>query len=169
MPRIGIRRRSSDLAVTENRDYGFILADYGFVSDPFIRRFRLERPQPRTVGLDDPGALRRFAAGFPAKDDLAGHPRVRLHVPDPEADIDDELDLSSLKVHSAETAGALTKTRTEPRQKRLARDSWAVSGSVNLKYMEVVVSIETHVAIHLKRRWDRSANACVVGSGFHRV
>ena len=84
---IGLRRGAGDRAVAEDGDGHFILADNGLVRDPFVRRLGIERPQAAAVGLDKPRPLRRLAGGLPAEDDLAGLPRIGLHVPDLEADV----------------------------------------------------------------------------------
>ena len=104
-----------DRAVAEDGDDHFILADDGLVGDPLVRRLRIQRPQAGPVGLDNPCPLRRLAAGLPAEDDLAGHPRIGLHVADLETDVDDELYFPGLEVHAAQTACGLAGTRAESR------------------------------------------------------
>src|ERR1039457_1889745 len=117
---IGIRRRLLDPAVSDDGDYRFVLSDDGFVRDPLVWGFRIEGPQSRAVGLDEPCPLRRLAAGFPAEDDFARNPRIGLHVPDTEPDIDEGLDFPGLEIHAPQTAGSLPESRAERRLHYLA-------------------------------------------------
>jgi hypothetical protein len=58
-------------------------------------------------------------------------------------------------------------TRTESRQKRLAGEQLRRLRPGHSEVHEIIIGVEPHVAIHLKRGWDRSAYACVVRRGFH--
>src|SRR5690606_30803946 len=92
----------SDIAVTHDGEGDLILCDHRFVGHPFVVRFRIQGTQSTAVSHHRPGALRGFAAGFPAEYDFARYPGVGLHMPHLEWYGDDMFDLPAFEIHFRE-------------------------------------------------------------------
>src|SRR6185369_4973691 len=136
-----------------------------FVRNPFILAFGIERAKAAAVGENGPGALRRFAARFPAKDDLARNPRICLNMSDLKPNGNDVFDRPGVDVHRSDAGRPGTHVaRAEVFLDLGVRGKMLGGGfAANAEIDPFLAAIESHVAAgsELERRSAANALICV--------
>jgi hypothetical protein len=169
MPQSGSGRGAGDeTAVAEDGDDHFILADDGLVGDPLVRRFGIERPQAGAVGHDVQVRCGALPPVSQQKTISPGFHGLVCTCPIWKPTLTMNLISPVLRFMLRRPLGPAPMFRgPKSLLQRLPLGKLGGFRPANPEVHEVVIGIQAHVAIGGQGGRDGSADALVIGRGFH--